>query len=239
MDAFVLTPEWLVYAAGGLYMLGLIVLNQLVLRLFVLTGTGFYIVYYFTVGSAPLWEAIYISGLIAVANITGILALLARRSRLAVPAAHADLFDRFPALPPGDFRVLMRDVRRYTVTERVQTTVEGGTGEKLYYVIAGTTYVEKGQDRFSLPPGLFLGEVAYLIGTPSSASTWLEPGAEVLEWRFDTLRRQAARNTRFKLALDAMLSVDLATKVAAAIAPSQSEWRYVPLHAPSAAPAPR
>ncbi|WP_415403585.1 cyclic nucleotide-binding domain-containing protein [Tateyamaria sp. SN3-11] len=225
MAEFVVNPQWLVYAAGGLYVLGLVVLNQLVLRLFVLTGTAFYIVYYFTVGPTPLWEAIYISTLIGAANITGILALMARRSKLAVPAAHADLFALFPTLHPGDFRALMKNARRYTITEQLQATVEGGKGERLYYVISGTTQVEKGGDRFTLPPGLFVGEVAYLIGTPSSASTWLDSGAEVLEWRFDALRRQAARNTRFKLALDATLSVDLAVKVAQAIAPTHSQWR--------------
>ena len=53
----------------------------------------------------------------------------------------------------------------------------------------------------------------------------LTEGAEVLEWRFDTLRRQAARNTRFKLALEAMISSDLARKVSYAVAPQSGPWR--------------
>ena len=65
-----------------------------------------------------------------------------------------------------------------------------------------------------LPPKLFLGEVAFLIGTLSSASAWLEAGTEVLEWRFEDLRRKCARSERFKLALEAAISIDLAKKVA-------------------------
>ena len=60
---------------------------------------------------------------------------------------------------------------------------------------------------------LFLGEIAFLTNAASSASLWLEEGAEVLEWQFDELRRRCERVPRFKLALEASISVDLARKV--------------------------
>ncbi|WP_299507013.1 Crp/Fnr family transcriptional regulator [uncultured Roseobacter sp.] len=210
----VFTPANLVYLAGAFYVAGLAITNQIILRLFILGGTGVYLIYYSTIAEHPLWEAIYVSLLIGLANVGGLTSLIARNSRLAIPAAHADIYFDFPNLPPGDFRALMKLAKRSTVTDDRQVTVEGEAGEKLYYVISGSTLVRKGDQAFILAPNLFLGEIAFLIGAPSSASAWLEEGAEVLEWRFDDLRRKCARNTRFKLALEAAISADLAHKVA-------------------------
>ncbi|WP_300039112.1 Crp/Fnr family transcriptional regulator [uncultured Roseobacter sp.] len=209
-----LSPEYLVYLAGAFYIAGLAITNQIVLRLLILAGTGVYLIYYSTVADNPLWPAIYVSMLIGLANVGGLTSLIARNSRLAIPAAHADIYFDFPRLPPGDFRALMKLARRYNVTEDMQITAEGDAGDKLYFIISGSTLARKGDQAFVLPPKIFIGEIAFLIGRPSSASTWLEEGCEVLEWRFDDLRRKCARNSRFKLALEAAISVDLASKVA-------------------------
>jgi CRP-like cAMP-binding protein len=208
------TAENLVYLAGAFYVAGMAITNQIILRLFVLMGTGIYLIYYSTISESPLWPAIYVSMMIGLANIGGITALLARRSRWAIPRAHADIYFDFPDLPPGDFRALMALARRYTVEKDKQVTTEGQAGEKLYFVLTGSTLVRKGEQAFVLPPKLFLGEVAFLTGVPSSASAWIEEGSEILEWRFDDLRRKCLRNPRFKLALEAAISIDLADKVA-------------------------
>jgi hypothetical protein len=46
----------------------------------------------------------------------------------------------------------------------------------------------------------------------------------VLEWSFEDLRRKSARSSRFKLALDAAITHDLARKVALAVAPDRPTW---------------
>ncbi|WP_298843790.1 Crp/Fnr family transcriptional regulator [uncultured Roseobacter sp.] len=210
----VFTPENLVYLAGAFYVAGLVITNQIVLRLFVLGGTGIYVLYYAIIADTPLWEAIYVSLMIGLANIAGLSSLLARNSRLAIPRAHADIYETFPQLPPGDFRALLRLAKRYTVPEDTRVTVEDRRGRKLYYVIDGSVLVRKGDQAFVLTPGIFIGEVAFLTGVPSSATSWLEEGAEVLEWSFDDLHRKCERSSRFKLALEAAISLDLAAKVA-------------------------
>ncbi|MDW3182240.1 MAG: cyclic nucleotide-binding domain-containing protein [Roseobacter sp.] len=220
VNEWMYSPGILVYLAGALYVAGLVTINQIVLRLLILTGTSVYILYYATVAATPLWEAIYVSVMIGTANLIGLSSLLARRSRLAVPRAHADIYRDFPPLPPGDFRSLMKLANRYKVDDERQVTTEGAAGSRLYYVISGATRVQKGDNEFIMPPQFFLGEIAFLIGQPSSASTWLEPGAEVLEWRFEDLRQKCKRSSRFRLALEAAISVDLARKVARAIGPN-------------------
>lgn len=207
-------PQNLVFLAGALYVAGMAITNQIILRFFILAGSCIYLFYYGTINETPLWEAIYVSLLIIVANIFGLSSLIARRSRLAIPRAHADIFDDFPDLPPGDFRSLMKLATRQVLKEDKQLTAEGDAGTKLYYVLNGDTLLRKGEQAFVLPPKMFLGEIAFLVGTPSSASAWLEAGSELLEWDFGQLKRKCAKSARFKLALEAAISMDLAQKVA-------------------------
>ncbi|MEP4199077.1 MAG: hypothetical protein ABJL99_25910 [Aliishimia sp.] len=107
--------------------------------------------------------------------------------------------------------------------ERV--TQEGGVLTHLTYVVSGGMRVEKAGDCFNMPAGLFVGEVAYLMDQNSAASTWVNAGSEVLQWAVVDLRAKSARRDRFKLALEAMISKDLAAKVQLAVAPNTQEWR--------------
>jgi len=85
--------------------------------------------------------------------------------------------------------------------------------------------VEKAGDCFNNPAGLVVGKVAYLMQQDSAASTWVDAGSEVLQWEVADLRARSARKDRFKLALEAMISKDLAMKVQVAVAPNTAQWR--------------
>lgn len=222
---FLLVPETYAYLAGAFYVLGLLIINQIALRLMILSGTMFYLLYYFYVADAPLWEAIYISLLIGVANVVGLISLVARQSHLAVPRAHKDIFGHFPSLPPGDFRTLMRLAKRATAQDEIQFTGENEPVSRLYYVISGATKVTKLDDEFTVPAGVFVGEVAFLTGKRASATTLLLEGSEYLEWDTADLRKASARSSRFKLALESVLSLDLAQKVSYSVAPKGPFWR--------------
>lgn len=225
MIANISTPELLAYVAGACYVFGLLIINQVTLRLLVLVGTGFYILYYFNVADAPLWEAIYISILIGTANVFGLLSLLARNSQWAIPREHKDIYDHFPGLPPGDFRTLLGLAKRGISEQEIKLTTQNAPLTKLYYVIDGETAVTKNDDNFRVPGGTFVGEVAYLMDRRASASTRLLPGAEYLEWTTHDLRKASARSARFKLALESVLSMDLAQKVSRSVAPFEAAWR--------------
>lgn len=215
----IIAPRNLVYIAGGFYVLGYLILNQIALRLMVLAGTSIYLVYYATVADTPLWEAIYISMMIGIANCIGLFGLLARQSKMVLPAAHLDIYDAFPELPPGDFRRLMKLGRRRKVTTTTLLTQQDRPSAALHYVISGKVHMQKGTATFELKPGIFVGEIAFMTGRNCSATTWVDPEAELITWNTNDLHRLANRNARFKLALEAAISIDLAAKVAAAAAP--------------------
>ena len=218
MNAWI-TPEFLVFLAGSAFVMGYLIINQVILRLFMLIGTSLYIGYYATVADTPLWEAIYTSLAMGLANLLGLTGLLARKSKLAIPAEHRDIYPQFDSLPPGDFRTLVKLARRHVTDAETTLAQEGAPVEKLYYILSGTIEAAKLGSRFTLPAGTFVGEVAYMTGQVSAATTVLAPGSEVLEWRVADLRHRSARSSRFKLALEAMISRDLAVKVSFAVAP--------------------
>lgn len=215
-----LQPEHLAWVAGGLYALGYLVINQVVLRLLVLLGTGFYIWYYFVIGNVPLWEAIWVSIILGTANIIGLTNLLFHKSRLYIPRAHRDVYDRsFQHMPPAEFRAMMRIGRREVFNRDKIITREGQHVDELHYVIEGHVTIEKLGEVFRVPQGMFVGEIAFLTGRPASATTHVPEGAEVIAWPFEKLRRCMTRRPRFKLAFEAMISRDLADKVSLAVAP--------------------
>jgi hypothetical protein len=217
-----LGPEWLVYMAGGIFVLAYLIIHQWTLRIMVMIGTMLYIAYYATVGDTPLWGAIYTSVAMGLANAIGMFGLYARNAKWAIPAHDRDLYDRFSSLPPGDFRTVMRAAKRYHLDERRDLTTEGAIPKSLFYVISGELRMTKRGDPFTLPADMFIGEVGYLLNCPASATVHLAAGAEVLEWDGLTLSHLSVKAPQFKLALDAIISRIMAEKIALALAPDKS-----------------
>jgi hypothetical protein len=215
--------DFLVLVAAGMFVLGYLIINQIMLRTMLLIGTILYIWYYAVVDETPLWPAIWASSATGTANLIGLLSLFYRNSTWAIPNKYRDIYVHFNLLPPGDFRKLMSATSRVTRPAGYQLTAAGSRVNALYYVIDGKIEVEKFGRRFSIPDGVFVGEVAYLTGHHASASTYLASDSDVLEWEVAMLKKRAVRDPSFRLAMDAMISLDLAGKVARAGAPGQSE----------------
>ncbi len=214
-----LSPSVMVMLAGGVQIFGYLLINQTYLRLTMLCSTSLYILYYFHAADTPLWGAIAISAMTLVAILIGLAALYARNASWSIPEEHKDIYPLFDELIPGDFRKVMRIGTRETLKESRVVTQEGQSPEDLIFVTKGTFFVQKGKARFDVPGPTFVGEVAYLRGTPSAATTTLPAGTEVVVWSRATLARSTRTAPRLKLAFDAMISRDLAVKVSLAVSP--------------------
>lgn len=226
-------PDFLVLAAAGMFVLGYLIINQILLRTMLLLGTFLYILYYAVAYETPMWPAIWASTATGAANLIGLLSLFYRRSVWAIPKKFRDIYAHFDLLPPGDFRKLMSAAHRGVRPAGYQLTHAGSRVNTLYYVTDGEVEVEKFGCRFAIPNGVFVGEVAYLTGNRASASTFLACDSDVLEWDIAVLKQRATRDPRFRLAMDAMISIDLAGKVARAGSPGSA----IPANIPDAAPA--
>ncbi len=220
--------DYVVFAAGVTFCLGYATINQVALRILVMIGTGLYIWYYAIVTDTPQWVAIWTSIAMGAANVIGLFGLWLRASPLSIPRRHRDIYAHFKILPPGDFRKLMRAATRQTLPSGYVLTTNNARVKSVYYIVNGSVAVEKFGDRFFLPDGIFLGEVGYLTGNRASATTVLTEDSDVLEWDVAELKRRSDSDVRFKLAMDALISLDLAEKVARAGSPRHQD-RYEPI----------
>ena len=219
--------DYVVLAAGVTFCLGYATINQWALRTLVMIGTLFYIWYYFIVTDTPQWAAIWTSVAMGLANVIGILGLWLRGSPVSIPKKHRDIYAHFNILPPGDFRKLMKVAKRQTLPAGFMLTKNNARVKTVYYVINGGVSAEKFGETFYLPDGIFLGEVGYLTGNRASATTMLTQRSDVLAWDVADLKNNSERDVRFKLAMDALISIDLADKVARAGSP-RSEDQVAP-----------
>ncbi|WP_380053937.1 cyclic nucleotide-binding domain-containing protein [Falsihalocynthiibacter sp. SS001] len=222
MEDLILT-DYLVFAAAGIFVLGYLIINQVVLRMMLLIGTALYIWYYAIVDSTPLWPAIWASVATGTANIVGLMGLFYRRSAWAIPKEFRDIYPLFNSLPPGDFRKLMRATSRVARPDGYKLTAAGTNVSTLYYILEGEAHIEKPNGSFSVPQNNFVGEVAYLTGNAASGTAILSRESSVLEWDVNVLKRHAARDPRFRLALYALISVDLAGKVSRSVSTGSLE----------------
>jgi len=123
--------SWLVHLAMAAYVLGFLFREQILLRLLVLIGTGFYIAYYYNQTPVPLWDAIFASTAIGTANLIGMSRLLYSRYVLLIPMEQRGIFGAMSGLQPGEFRKLMRLGTISTAEDDLELTKEGTPPEFL------------------------------------------------------------------------------------------------------------
>ncbi|MEO9461502.1 MAG: cyclic nucleotide-binding domain-containing protein [Marinomonas sp.] len=210
-----LSPALLIHAGALLYIIAFIVRDELVLRLLVVIGSGLYILYYYLFPAAPLWDAIISSVIMVGANFYVIAQVILERTTFRMSDSERRLFDAFETLNPGQFRQLLKHAEWKTASseEGDVLTREGETTPALYYVVDGTIAAQKEDQRFRLPAGNFVGEIAYILGIATTATTIAPEGTRYVRWDADVLRRLSDKRPALGNALNALLTRDLAIKL--------------------------
>ncbi|MEL6792070.1 MAG: hypothetical protein AAFP78_01350 [Pseudomonadota bacterium] len=207
----------LVHLATLGYVLGFVLKNQIGLRILVLIATFAYIGYYYFHPAEPLWGAIYGSLLILAANIIGLIRILHGRVKFAMPDEQLMIFDAMSGLKPGEFRKLMRIGEVKRAEGDVTLTEEGRHPEYLFFVTEGSPRATKGGREFGIPIRHFIGEISFVLGSTATATVTLADGGHYVQWERGKLRRALANSEDFKIAFEALLSRDMAAKVANSI----------------------
>lgn len=220
MDGF--DPRWLIHAGGFFYIMAFIVREELLMRLLVLTGSGLYILYYFLYPEVPLWDAIMTSTVMIVANLYVVSQVVLERTTLRMSDDEKSLFEAFETLNPGQFRHLLKDAQWHVAFDPDGTvlTREGQPAPALYYIFDGEISVQKGSQQFRLPARNFVGEIAFILGTKTSATTIAPEGVRYVRWEAETLTALSNKRPALGNALNALLTRDLAQKLTSSYQPS-------------------
>ncbi len=190
--------------------------GQLQLRLVLLLSFVFYSAddYFGYVDHA--WQYQLWNGLFFCINLYVLTEIILDRTTFGLTREEKGVLSGFLSLTPGEFRKLIRIGQWRSAEDSRLVTTEGIVPTSLFYIHRGTIEVLKAGRSITLEPPTFIGEVAFLRGSPASATVAIAPGTRYLEWSTSSLRRHLDRHNALRMALNRTLSDDLALKVARA-----------------------
>jgi hypothetical protein len=213
-ESLVLQGSLWVNIASFLYICGFWARDQLILRLFVLSGTSFYIVYYYNIAEIPLWNAIFCSAILGVVNLYVTIQLALERTTFRMSRDERRLYGAFSNMTPGEFRKLSEKAIWHEPGKTVLLTEENGSNRSLFYIVQGHVTLEKRGQSFVMNAGTFVGELSYLMKSAATATVRADEHTRYIEWRHDDLIEIEKRHQGIRIALRDILNADLAAKVA-------------------------
>ena len=206
--------ENIVHAKALLYLAGFLFRNQLILRGLIIAGDFVYILYFYFAPDVPLWGGIFWSVMFTVVNLAMIALIVADTMHFNLTANEKKLFGLLENLTPGEFRQLLGTGREELAAVPAVITRQSQVLEKLYFILEGKMTIEKGGQRWSSEAQTFIGEIAFLLARPATATVTLEAGTAYFVWEAEALHRLLRANPALNTALSAIMNKKLAQKVA-------------------------
>lgn len=190
--------------------------DQLQLR--VMMAISFFLqgLYYYALPGGPLMDPLFWKVISFVANMFMIFLVFGGNLDFGIEADLRELFNKISVLKPGQFRKLVSPTKR-TGPDRNAILTEGQPASELHYLLKGEAEIAKAGETHTVKAGVFLGEVAFLNGTPASATVRLRDGGECLTWESQALRSLMKSDGNIDIALRGVFNRDLAAKVAASM----------------------
>ncbi len=148
------------------------------------------------------------------ANLVVISQLLLERTTFNMSEYDKKLFNVFEGMTPGEFRRILKITQWRNADGVTNITVENEPANNLYYVLDGSTRIEKQGKRFCLNGPAFIGEVGFFLKTNASATVCVAEDGHYVQWDGDELRALQAKDPGIRAALYSILNQDMASKVA-------------------------
>jgi hypothetical protein len=203
-----------VHLATICYVLGLLTRNELLLQYFVIAGSIFYILYYYFIADAPLWEAIGASVLIGLANLPVIYLIFRERSTLGMSEKMLTLYRSFPIFNHGQFRKMMKRAHIVEASEQTPLLQQNVMLTHLYLTITDGFFLARDTQNAALGPGNFLDEISFLSDGAATATVVAKPGSSDVEWELSALRYMMNSSPTMTSAISVSLNKDIARKLA-------------------------
>jgi len=188
--------------------------DELKLRVILLASILLEAAFHLFQSEGPSWQEIFWNVVTFALTLTVAIQIALDRSHFGLTRDEEALFNNFPGVTPGEFRVLLRAGRWRTASEGVILTREGEVPTNLYYVLSGRVHILKGEREIVIDPKTFIGEIAFLHGSTASATVRLESDALCFEWPVSVLKDNIHKRTSLVNAKTRLIGLDMALKVA-------------------------
>ncbi|MEO9633405.1 MAG: cyclic nucleotide-binding domain-containing protein [Parasphingorhabdus sp.] len=209
----------LIHIGALFYIIAFLIRDELKLRMLVLGGSFFYLLYYYIFPESPLWDAILTTVVLALANVIVLFRILLERSVFALSSKEKQLYQHFVGFSPGQFRQLLKIAHWRTSELPTELTTENQKLSKLFFIFDGPVQVNKADHGFTLDAGNFIGEIAFVLKGLPTATVIAPVGTHYIEWNSSEITRLMDKSSAFENAMMAIVSRDLADKLATSIQP--------------------
>ena len=206
--------DYLIHSANIIYIFSYLVRDILWLRILIVTAICFVIPFYYY-QPVPLMVPVYWNILFAGINIFQIGILLRERRPVTLSDDEERLYQQvFRRLKPREVYKLFKLAQWRRVSRGEVLVQQGATLDSLLLINKGAASVHVKEDTVAqLGEGHFVGEMSYITGAKTSATVLADNDLEYLEWTTSQLEPLLVKNPDLRVALNAIIGVDLAGKL--------------------------
>ena len=210
-----LVSDNIVHVGALLYLAGFLFRDQLILRTLIIAGDCVYILYFYFAPDVPLWGGIFWSTMFTLVNVWMIALIVADKMHFRLGRNEKRLFELMGELSPGQFRQVLRIGQEQCAGAHVTITVEGQKLEEIFFVLDRDMHIAKRRSEAIIASDTFVGEIAFLLRQPASATVTLEPGTPYFIWKTAELRKLMNAKPDLGNALNNAMNKKMAHKIAA------------------------
>jgi hypothetical protein len=212
---YLFVSENIVHFGALLYLAGFLFRDQLILRGLIIAGDFVYILYFYFAPDVPLWGGIFWSTMFTLVNVVMIGLIIADNMHFRMSKNEKKLFELLEEMTPGQFRQLLKISHEQTAEFPLTITLEDKHLSELFFVLDKKLHIEKKGSRAVTGSDTFVGEIAFLLFKPATATVTLEAGTPYFVWNADKLRKLMAAKPDLGSSLSLALNKKMAQKVAA------------------------
>lgn len=188
--------------------------NPIHLRLAVIIGQTLFVLFYLNQKSGPIWEALFWNSIITLTNIVMIAILLRERTLVRLSEEEKALYPYFDTLSPGEFRKVLRKAEWGQSDGDTCIIQRDAMPDHVYFLLDGDGMIVRPERTIAIRPGTMLGEIAFLLKRPATATVTLHDGARFVRWAPQDLHKLMDSGHRFDIAFRGLFNRDLALKIA-------------------------
>ena len=215
--------QFLVFNIGAaVFLVGFLIRDVILSRAVFAVGAAVF-VYGFALGDGNFFALLWAVAILLV-NMAVIWASLRDRFTTPLTPEEQALKKEMPQFSDGDFRRLMQPCSWQTLDAPLQLTEQGKPGKTLYYIVSGGATVSKSDKEIDVGDNILIGEISFSQDVPATATVQAHEGSVLISWPSKKLKRLLKRKS-LKAGFDALLSNDLAEKLANDEARSASEGK--------------
>ncbi|MCX7347651.1 MAG: hypothetical protein NTU78_18325 [Alphaproteobacteria bacterium] len=214
MIEHLLISENIVHIGALLYLAGFLFRDQLILRGLIIAGDFVYVLYFYFAPDVPLWGGIFWSTMFTIVNVGMIALIVADKMHFRLDHNEKRLFELLQDLSPGQFRQFLKIGREEIAASHLAITQEGKPLEEIFFVLDRSIMIEKKGTRAVTHSDTFIGEIAFLLAQPATATVTLEPGTPYFVWNTNKLRRLMLARPEIGTSLSLAMNKKMAQKIA-------------------------